>query len=207
MILNHETKQPRKLQLCVAPCDSKKPGPPGPQGEQGPKGPRGFMGEQGPRGHRGLQGIQGERGPVGMGVFGGLTNVEHMSITLWPHVPHRVAFDGVLNHNGIGLQHKDQIEVLETGIYMLHYHLVCRILEPHIVTLTVERNDHPLWQAKSVDVGETISQRNLHGTTIVSLDEGDMIDMRLSADLLTVLALPECTNATLMIVKLKAEDI
>ncbi|MCL2574609.1 MAG: collagen-like protein [Defluviitaleaceae bacterium] len=206
-----EPRKPRKLQLCVAPCGSRKPGPPGPKGEQGPRGPRGFTGEQGPRGHRGLpgppgedgqRGEQGRQGPAGVQIYGGITNVEHGSITLWPNVCERVHFDGILPHNGIGLTHQDSIEILEAGNYMLHFHLSCRIFEPHIVTLTVDKNDMPMWQAKAIQVGEDISLRELHGTTIISAEKGDIIDMKLHADQLTSLVLPESTNATLMVMKL-----
>lgn len=186
-------------------------GLPGPHGEKGEKGEKGEMGERGPRGLPGLPGPRGQQGPQGpqgppgrdcKEIHGGRVNCDAGSITIWPNMPERIPFTDLMPSRGLNFSQDHQIIVEEAGTYMLHYRLSCRILEPHLVTLAVEVNDAPQWQARNIHSGETVEIRDLHGTTTVALEEGDVVDMKISANELTTIAMHDCANATLMLVKL-----
>jgi len=170
---------------------------PGEQGAQGPQGDAGSQGMQGP------QGAQGPQGPPGTGIFGGLINIEHNDMTLWPHVAERVQFSDVLPTNELDYFGTEQIIIQEHGVYMLHYRLTCRIMQAHIVHMAIEANGVPLLATKSVQSGETVEIREMQGTTIVVLSPNDVLEMKVSSDQLTnIVMMSDSANASIMLVKL-----
>jgi len=207
MILE-ETRKPRQLQICIAPCKKgDKPGPPGPEGKPGPpgpRGPRGHMGDRGPRGHigpQGEQGIQGPSGPVPTSVFGGLINLESANMTL-RSTPERVTFSSITPSYGLDFRMSNRLVIEKSGTYLVEYRLSCRTLGVSRMTLAVNLNGEPIEQATTVRRAGLNDHVDMFGTAIVTLKADAVIDMTIAADSLVAISLAEGVSASLTLVKI-----
>ncbi|MFC5604328.1 collagen-like protein [Sporosarcina koreensis] len=159
------------------------PGRPGPKGEQGPpgpkgdRGPRGYQGldgepgQKGERGERGLQGPQGERGPAGTfdTTYG------------YAYTTTKSSTSGIVNFQIAGpLQDikvvRNGLQVLKDGIFQLSYTV---ILESKVISCTpstfrVKINDNVHVHSS---VTESLISTTLTNTQLVSLQEGDVIQL------------------------------
>ena len=181
-------------------------GPQGPQGATGPQGPQGATGPQGPQGATGAQGPQGDTGPAGpatngLAAYGGLYSTSTDTIALTENTPVTVPLGTqmpVLNET----YGANSITIDEEGDYEINYGLLGSVDPASTITLSVNVNAAP-------EASGTISQdfitgtaRSMNGSTIVSLNEGDVITLTVEGTATTTLTPQNNVSAYLTVKKL-----
>ena len=192
-------------------------GPQGPQGPVGPAGPQGPVGETGATGATGATGPAGPQGPVGpagpagpatngLAAYGGLYSTSTDTVALAEGVPVELIFESqmpALNET----YGTDSIIVEQAGDYEINYGLLGSVDPASTITLSVNVNGAP-------EVSGTISQdfitgtaRSMNGSTIVSLDAGDVITLTVEGSAATTLTPLDNVNAYLTVKKLDAGTV
>lgn len=163
----------------------------GPQGIQGERGFAGEIGATGPQGAQGIQGFQGELGPTGPtgpgGVitptYGGLRNssVQLLSFTAADtYVPLTLNTQLATNNVTYG---NNTIIIIESGDYEIFYNVLINTSSAVDVGIAVRNTGLPIIettgsQTLALDSTTTIAyDGRLTGSTIVSLNTGDTLDL------------------------------
>ena len=175
-------------------------GPIGPQGPQGPAGPIGLQGPQGLQGPAGAVGAtgatgpagptgpQGEPGPAAGGhAFGGLYNPNTQLLFFTQANSYlRVSMQGILPNKNVAANGDSTLTVLLDGVYEINYNLLLNTSKAADVSSAVRRNGTVLQQTRgvqtmSVDSSTSLSfDARLSGSTLVSLQAGNVIDLAMS---------------------------
>lgn len=169
----------------------------GPTGPTGPQGVSGGVGPTGPTGPQGIQGIQGNGGPTGAkgdtgptgpgGVitptYGGLRNssVQLLSFTAADtYVPLTLNTQLATNNVTYG---NNTIIIIESGDYEIFYNVLINTSSAVDVGIAVRNTGLPIIettgsQTLALDSTTTIAyDGRLTGSTIVSLNTGDTLDL------------------------------
>lgn len=193
-------------------------GPIGPQGIQGiqgptgPTGPQGIQGNQGPTGPIGPQGIQGIQGPTGptgprgnssgLSAYGGKFNnrTQFLNITIGSQI--QIPLNSTMPNLNTNYGIPNSITVNEAGTYEINYFNNVTAAVATAITMAVRINGNNIPStviSRLVSVGLTSTY---NGSTIVTLNAGDTIDMALSALISVGITLGTGVNATLTVKKL-----
>lgn len=160
----------------------------GPQGPTGPTGPQGMQGIQGVTGPTGPRGITGPTGPTGPGgvitpTYGGLRNssVQLLSFTAADtYVPLTLNTQLATNNVTYG---NNTIIIIESGDYEIFYNVLINTSSAVDVGIAVRNTGLPIIettgsQTLALDSTTTIAyDGRLTGSTIVSLNTGDTLDL------------------------------
>ncbi|MCH5159131.1 MAG: hypothetical protein J1F33_08050, partial [Clostridiales bacterium] len=190
----------------------------GPQGEQGiqgvagatgatgatgPQGEQGIQGNPGPQGPQGEQGEQGEQGPAtdGLAAYGGLYSTDTSTVSLTAGTPVTLTLGSqmpVLNET----YGSDSITVNQDGDYEINYGLLGSVDPASTITISVNVNGTP--EASGVISQDFIAgtARSMNGSTIVSLNSGDVITLTVQGSATTTLSPLNNVNSYLIVKKL-----
>ena len=183
-------------------------GPTGPQGEVGPTGPQGEIGPTGPQGEVGPTGPQGETGPAtnGLAAYGGLYSTSTTTVALTENTPVTLelgsempALNVTYGANGITVE--------EEGDYEINYGLLGSVNPASTITISVNVNATP-------EASGTISQdfitgtaRSMNGSTILSLNAGDVVTLTVEGTATTTLTPLNNVNSYLTVKKLNSGTV
>ena len=154
-------------------------GAPGPQGLTGPQGPQGLQGVAGPQGPQGLQGIPGPQGPAGtngLASYGGLYSTEALTQALTPTLANLRLGSGM---PALNVTYGDNsITVNTAGVYEVNYGVNGTLAQPTDLTLAVAVNGTAVPSATTVGTDPVSGTRNLSGSTLLSVNAGDVLTLQ-----------------------------
>ena len=146
------------------------------------------------------QGPTGPTGPSsGLSAYGGKYNNTTQTINLTIGSSSQVPLPNALENSNTTYTTANSINISQSGIYEINYYINMSAAVATTVTTAVRNNGVNIpttiiSRALSVGVGSIYS-----GSTIVSLDSGDVIDMAISALLAVGVTLGSGVNATLTV--------
>ena len=183
-------------------------GPTGPQGEIGPTGPQGEIGPTGPQGEVGDTGPQGETGPAtdGLAAYGGLYSTSTDTVALTENTPVTLPLGNEMPMLNVTYG-ANSITIEQDGDYEINYGLLGSVNPASTITISVNVNGTP-------EVSGVISQdfitgtaRSMNGTTIVSLNDGDVITLTVEGSAATTLTPLDNVNGYLTVKKLDSGTV
>ena len=189
-------------------------GPTGPQGEIGPTGPQGEIGPTGPQGEIGPTGPQGEVGPTGetgpatdgLAAYGGLYSTSTDTVALAENTPVTLPLDSqmpVLNET----YGENSITVDQDGDYEINYGLLGSVNPASTITISVNVNGTPEPSGVISQDFITGTARSMNGTTIVSLNAGDVVTVTVEGTAATTLTPLDNVSGYLTVKKLDSGTV
>ena len=115
---------------------------------------------------------------------------------------HIVEFAGILPSKGLGLFPQNRITIEEAGDYQILFRFAGTALLPVRLTLEIFVNGEELASSQTTRLAAVGSLTVLDGVTIVSLEEHDIVDLRIRAALQTSVSTAEGAHAYLILNKL-----
>ena len=157
-------------------------GPKGDKGDTGPIGPQGVKGDTGERGPKGEKGDRGDPGPSSLNAYGGKYNNTQFDITssiigAWT----QVQLPTLMPNINANETENNYIKLEQDGVYEINYFANISVNKDTTVTLIVRKNETNI---PSAVITKKLTQGvdSIYcGSTIVSLNADDQIDMAVSA--------------------------
>ena len=173
-------------------------------GPTGPTGPTGADGEIGPTGPTGADGEIGPTGPAnGLNAYGGLYNDAVQALTLLIGIPVQVSFNNSMPFlNTTPSVTENTIIVSESGDYEINFKIVGSISLALALSTFVRVNGAIIPASETSSLLTVGVENEITGSIIVSLSDGDEIDIAASALVAATLTLGADVNATLTVKKL-----
>ncbi len=158
-------------------------------------------GATGPQGERGPMGPKGENGTTGLNAYGGLYN-SGGQINLGISTATPVILNGTMPNYNLSYDGNNGIVIKQTGTYEISYNLLFTITFDSQIIFNVRQN--------STNIANLGITRNLtsntnyayHGSTILSLNENDVITMYLTSLSSTNVNLGSGLGASLIVKKI-----
>ncbi len=160
--------------------------PEGPTGPQGPKGEQGAKGENGTTGLNAYGGLYNSGGQINLGIS--TSTVANLPSSL-PN--YNLSYNG---NNGILID--------ATGTYEISYHLLFTVSYATRVTINIRENANNIPNLGITKDLTTGTDYSYSGSTIVKLNEGDIITMNLLAQESTNINLNSGNGASLIVKKI-----
>lgn len=186
-------------------------GPEGPAGQIGPQGPEGSRGCPGPEGPQGSQGDRGITGPpgdtgptgpaAGLNAFGGMYHNISESISIGVN-PIIVPLTKNLPCLYVTYLPSNGIKIEKSGEYQINFSIIGLASNSSEVTLAVTVNGTILPQTVASQTVKPNEHTSINRATIVTLIEGSIIEMIISAQKNVDLTLVDSVNASLTVLKL-----
>ena len=154
-------------------------GPQGPKGDTGATGATGATGPQGPQGPQGATGPQGPAGENGLASYGGLYSTDISSVALTP-TNTTLSLASTMPSKNVTYG-TNSITVQNSGDYELNYGLIGSVNPASTLTLSVANNGTAIPSSmvtRVYDQDQNISQT---GSTIVTLNSGDVLTLQASS--------------------------
>ena len=190
-------------------------GPVGPTGATGATGATGPVGPTGATGATGPQGIQGVTGPIGptgdtgpagesitgLAAYGGLYSDSTTTVALTEATPTELTLGSQMPSSNVTYG-TNSITVNLAGDYEVNYGLLGSVDPASTITLSVYRNGALLPSAEISQDFITGTARSMNGSTIVTLDAGDVLTLMAEGSATTTLIPNAQVNTYLTVKKL-----
>lgn len=141
--------------------------------ERGPRGPRGYPG---PQGIQGVPGPQGPAGTVGLTSYGGLYSVEPLTQALTATPTNLRMASGMPAQNVT--YGANTITVNNAGVYEVNYGVNGTLAQPTDLSVAVAVNGTVAPSATTVGTDPVSGTRNLSGSTLLTLNAGDVVSLQ-----------------------------
>lgn len=183
----------------------------GATGATGPVGATGPAGATGPVGATGATGDTGATGPAGpatngLAAYGGLYSTSTATVALTASTPVTLTLGSqmpVLNET----YGANSITVDEEGDYEINYGLLGSVDPASTITISVNVNGTPEASATISQDFITGTARSMNGSTIVSLDAGDVVTLTVEGSATTTLTPLDNVNSYLTVKKLNTGTV